>query len=285
MQDLSKKLTIGQFAQFNNISQQTLRYYDQIGLLHPAEQNEKTGYRYYRITQCATLDIISHMKSLGIPLRDIHTYLQTNDKNWFVKTLEQKYDINARQIALLQETQAVIRRKISDHTSCQKLPKAGIPYIEVIPERIIYKYDTGINYYYTEDSASNYEYMLRSFKDSLTKQNLPAIYFYNVSSIMRRENLIAHNFITTELFVFIDENDRERFSVTEPVKWNTFLCMICEDSNHEIFYINRMLDEINQKGYKITGDYICEVVSEFMSPGDGKRDMVLKLQIPISFDS
>ena len=114
MQDLSKKLTIGQFAHFNNISEQTLRYYDQIGLLHPAEQNEKTGYRYYKITQCAILDIISHMKSLGIPLKDIHTYLKTNDQNWMTETLRQKYDINAREIALLQETQAVIRKKISD---------------------------------------------------------------------------------------------------------------------------------------------------------------------------
>ena len=35
MDDLSNKLTIGQFARFNNVSEQTLRYYDQIGLLRP----------------------------------------------------------------------------------------------------------------------------------------------------------------------------------------------------------------------------------------------------------
>lgn len=283
MQDLSKKLTIGQFARFNNISEQTLRYYDQIGLLHPADQNEKTGYRYYKITQSAILDIISHMKSLGIPLKDIHTYLKTNDQNWMAETLKQKYDINAREIALLQETQAIISKKISDYTNYSKLPQAGIPYIEMIPERVIYKYDTKINYYYTEDSAANYEYMLRSFKDNLTEQNLPSVYFYNVSSIMRRENFIAHNFITTELFVFISEKDRERFAVTEPVKGGAFLCMICKDSNYEVFYINRLLEEIHDKGYTVSGDYICEVVSEFISSSDDRRDMILKLQVPVDF--
>lgn len=283
MQDFSKKLTIGQFARFNNISEQTLRYYDQIGLLHPAESNQKTGYRYYKITQCATLDIISHMKSLGIPLKDIKTYLETNDTKWLMETLHSKYQINASSITLLQETQAVIERKLSDYLTYPQLPKAGIPYIELIPERTIYKYDTKINYYYNEDSASNYEYMLRSFKDNLTQQNLPALYFFNVSSIMKKENLVKRNFITTELFVFINDNDRDRFSTCETMPRHTFLCIICDNSNHEILYINRLLDEIHSKGYRIAGDYICEVVSEFMSPLCDKRDMILKLQIPIDF--
>lgn len=284
MQDLSKKLTIGQFARFNNISEQTLRYYDQINLLQPDEANEKTGYRYYKITQCATLDIITHMKSLGIPLKDIKTYLETNDIKWLMDTLDSKYKINNLNIRLLQETQAVIKRKISDYHNHLKLPKAGIPYIELIADRRIYKYDTKVNYYYNEDSASNYEYMLRSFKDNLLSQDLPAIYFYNVSSIMSQKNLTDHNFITTELFVFINDDDQERFSATEIVKGNTFLCIICDDSSHEILYINRLLDEIRHKGYNIAGDYICEVVSEFMSPKDDNRNMLLKLQIPVSFD-
>lgn len=284
MQDLSKKLTIGQFARFNNISEQTLRYYDQINLLHPYESNEKTGYRYYKITQCATLDIITHMKSLGIPLKDIKTYLKTNDNNWLMDTLVSKYETNDSHIRLLNETQAVIKRKISDYHNHAKLPKPGIPYVELIADRRIYKYDTKVNYYYNEDSASNYEYMLRSFKNNLLGQNVPAIYFYNVSSIMSQTNLANHNFITTELFVFINDNDQDRFSTTELVKGNTFLCIICDDSSHEILFINRLLEEIERKGYKIAGDYICEVVSEFMSPKDDKRDMLLKLQIPISFD-
>ena len=284
MQDFSKKLTIGQFARFNNISEQTLRYYDQIGLLHPDESNDKTGYRYYKITQCATLDIITHMKSLGIPRKESKTYLETKDTAWLISTLCSKYEINATHIALLQETQAIIKKRISDCGSSAKLPRAGIPYIEVLPARTIYKYDTKVNYYYNEDSASNYEYMLRSFKDNLLKQNVPAIYFYNVSSIMSQKNLINRNFITTELFVFINEDDQERFNTSETVKADTFLCMICDDNSHEILFINRLLDEIHRQGYRITGDYICEVVSEFLSPKDDKRDMILKLQIPIAFD-
>ena len=46
--------------------------------------------------------------------------------------------------------------------------------------------------------------------------------------------------------------------------------------------INRMLEEIRHMDYTVCGDYICEVVSEFLSTREGARDMTLKLQIPVS---
>lgn len=283
MDDLSNKLTIGQFARFNNVSEQTLRYYDQIGILRPTAFNEKTGYRYYHISQCAQLDLIAHMKSLGISLKEIKRFLDTEDTAWLVSKLNSIWSANAATIELLQNTQAVIERKLEEYQMQSVLPREGVPYLEVIPRRTIYKYDTHINYYYNEDSVSNYEYMLREFKNNILKQNLPSVYFYNVSSIMRRENLLAHNFITTELFVFIRDVDQKRFDACETVPSHTFLCMVCTDSSKEIDCINQMLDEIHRKNYVVCGDYICEVVSEFLSAREGARDMVLKLQIPISF--
>ena len=284
MQNYSRKLTIGQFAKFNNTTEQTLRYYDQIGLLHPAEINEITGYRYYYITQCATLDIIFHLKSLGISLKEIKYYFDTNDSTWILDTLNKKYQKNAAIIKSLQETQTVIKRRISDYKIYPSLPKAEHPFIELIPDRIIYKYDTKINYYYNEDSSSNYEYMLRAFKTNLQKQKSPALYFYNVSSIMHMENLISGDFRTTELFVFINEEDCGYFPDYEIIKGNLYFCVICDNSAREIPLINLLLEEISQKGYRIVGDYICEVVSEYLSPKNGQRDMILKLQIPIKFD-
>ena len=282
MDDLSNKLTIGQFARFNNVSEQTLRYYDQIGLLRPTSFIEKTGYRYYHISQCAQLDLIAHMKSLGISLKEIRQYIQTEDTAWLVERLQAIHSDNAQTLALLQNTQAVIERKLMEYQSRPVLPREGTPYLEVIPSRTIYKYDTHINYYYNEDSISNYEYMLREFKNNILKQDLPSVYFYNVSSIMRRENLLAGNFITTELFVFVSDADRDRFDACETVPAHTFLCMVCSDSSREIDYINRMLEEIRLMDYTVCGDYICEVVSEFLSTREGARDMTLKLQIPVS---
>ena len=45
-------LTIGQMAELNHVSSQTLRLYDKKGLLSPAYQGESNGYRYYHVDQC-----------------------------------------------------------------------------------------------------------------------------------------------------------------------------------------------------------------------------------------
>lgn len=68
-----EKFTIGQMAKLNHISEQTLRFYDKMGILMPDTIDEKTGYRYYDIKQSAYLDMIQYMKSLGMKLKDIKT--------------------------------------------------------------------------------------------------------------------------------------------------------------------------------------------------------------------
>ena len=42
------KLSIGEVARLFNISKDTLRYYDKIGILKP-EVNKENGYRFYDI--------------------------------------------------------------------------------------------------------------------------------------------------------------------------------------------------------------------------------------------
>lgn len=61
-----EKLTIGEMAKLNHISEQTLRLYDKMGLLQPYLTDKKNKYRYYNIKQSARLDMIQHMKSLGM---------------------------------------------------------------------------------------------------------------------------------------------------------------------------------------------------------------------------
>ena len=77
--ELMDMLTIGKMAKLNNISDQTLRLYDRIGLLKPYYIDEQTGYRYYNIKQCARLDMIQYMKELGMSLKQIKEHLDCQD--------------------------------------------------------------------------------------------------------------------------------------------------------------------------------------------------------------
>jgi effector-binding domain-containing protein len=69
-------LKIGQFSRFSQVTTKTLRYYDQIGLLKPAEVDRFTGYRYYSATQLPRLHRILALKDLGLSLEQIGDLLE-----------------------------------------------------------------------------------------------------------------------------------------------------------------------------------------------------------------
>lgn len=70
--------SIGEVSRLHNISVQTLRYYDKIGLFKPKVINKKSNYRYYSMEQFLQLDIIKYCKSIGLPLEQIKNLIGTN---------------------------------------------------------------------------------------------------------------------------------------------------------------------------------------------------------------
>lgn len=66
--------TTGQVSKLRNISVRTLRYYDQIGLLTPSYR-EDNGRRHYSEGDLFTLEKITLLKSLSLPLADIQNVI------------------------------------------------------------------------------------------------------------------------------------------------------------------------------------------------------------------
>ena len=61
-------LSIGEFASVSGITVKALRHWDERGLLRPAVASSETGYRYYRLDQLASVDMLERSKALGLPL-------------------------------------------------------------------------------------------------------------------------------------------------------------------------------------------------------------------------
>src|SRR5512147_3281105 len=67
---------IGDFSRLTQVSIKTLRYYDEIGLLKPAQIDRFTNYRYYTIEQLPRLNRILALKDLGLSLDQIGDLLK-----------------------------------------------------------------------------------------------------------------------------------------------------------------------------------------------------------------
>jgi DNA-binding transcriptional MerR regulator/effector-binding domain-containing protein len=68
-------LRIGDFSQLAQVSVPTLRHYDEVGLLKPAQVDKFTEYRYYALEQLPRLNRILALKDLGLSLDQIKQLL------------------------------------------------------------------------------------------------------------------------------------------------------------------------------------------------------------------
>lgn len=65
------RLKIGDFARLGQVTVQTLRHYDDLGLLKPVEVDTFTSYRYYTFEQLPRLNRILALKDFGLSLEQI----------------------------------------------------------------------------------------------------------------------------------------------------------------------------------------------------------------------
>ncbi|MGL5327635.1 MAG: MerR family transcriptional regulator [Peptostreptococcaceae bacterium] len=68
---MKKYFSIGEMSKLQNISIETLRHYDRLGLLNAEYINEKTGYRYYSTKSFIKIYLIKQCKAIGLSLEEI----------------------------------------------------------------------------------------------------------------------------------------------------------------------------------------------------------------------
>ena len=274
-----QKLSIGQMAELNHVSEQTLRLYDKEGLLVPRCVDPVTGYRYYLIIQSAKLDLIQNMKVYGMTLRQIRSFLDSNDPAALRALLTEQADSIEERIRQLRRSQSAITRTLDNYRRYEAMPRNGEIFLEYIPERRIFRYSCDVNYF--DQDESGYEYMLRQMKTNLVANNMPLSYFTNIGTIIRREHLVPDSLFSNEVFLFVDEDDSSQAMETLPAA--SYLCLCSDEFSMEAANVRRLLDYVQTRGCEIAGDYICEVVVDFPMLDFDRRRMFYKAQIPVRF--
>jgi DNA-binding transcriptional MerR regulator/effector-binding domain-containing protein len=124
-----RKFTIGEIGLIFNLSKDTLRYYDDIGLIKPWEIGEN-GYRYYVNMQFDIISTIVLMRNAGMPIKEIMQLIENNNVREIESKIYERKRIVEKRINELKKTMRrleIIQGNIHSITSNTGITEEFIP--------------------------------------------------------------------------------------------------------------------------------------------------------------
>ncbi|MEW9672921.1 MerR family transcriptional regulator [Ammoniphilus sp. 3BR4] len=135
--------SVGETARLNNISIQTLRYYDKMGIFKPHFTDPDNGYRYYHVRQFFYLDIIKYPKNIRTPLEEIRNIVSTSCTPEHMHAfLDEQENVIEHEIENLERARRLlVRRKqqLREQLEICARKEEGIVYHRHIEEQTILK--------------------------------------------------------------------------------------------------------------------------------------------------
>jgi MerR family transcriptional regulator, copper efflux regulator len=67
-------MTIQQVSRQTGLSEPTLRYYEDVGLIGPIRRDDSSGHRRYRERDLDDLQVLACLRAMGVGVEDMRTY-------------------------------------------------------------------------------------------------------------------------------------------------------------------------------------------------------------------
>jgi len=273
------KLTIGQLATLKQISVQTLRYYDKIGLLVPQYVNKETKYRYYDISQCAKLDLILYLKQMGFQLSYIQKQMEIEDIDLALKTSTKQLEIIKNKIIELNDLKSSIETCITNYNNNLKfinLSESTRVIKEHFPQRNIFYYQPVI----PGESQEAFHQNLWNLQRLADMRQIKVFSQYQFCLLFPKESVEDNTFVASKIGYFLNGQPKFEDNV-ENIPEGDFLCTYFENYIEEKKNRQVLLKYLNDNNLQIAGYYIWEVVADLPVFIKGERKLLFRSQVYI----
>ena len=248
----------GEFARLCGTTKETLRHYNNIGLLKPAKVTEN-GYQYYSAFQFYDFYFISTFRGTGMNLKELEEKLAETDERAFCDTLRhQLKKIQAEKKELIKK-EKLLKRTIDKFDYLYEGDRVGS--IELYEMEEEYYIATPVN----GDADDDRVWMetLKNHLDYCHRGNLNEE--YQLTYCWNMEDMQARNTgkgwsIMSQL---AEPADDPRFKI-KPA--GTYACILFREYDFSSGQMEKVKEEIRKSGLKICGDAYEADVSLF-SPG------------------
>lgn len=199
--------SVKEVSKILGIGEQTLRYYDRIGLMEPFYRDPESRYRFYTINQFYLLEQFKYAKQLGLSVEEYRDLALTADEmqRHDVRRLEGLLD---RLLRKNEDDLARAQRNIADLSDMKSRLALlrdnsidGAPFTEKMPVRCVYVID--------HNPADPFEKTSVRMRSSRTKygEHLTEHYGLLLSLDAAREGRIAYEKQYVVLDGFFEESD------------------------------------------------------------------------------
>lgn len=283
------ELSIGQMAKLNCVSEKTLRLYHKKGVLAPVRIDEATGYRFYSLDQCMTVDVVQQMQAIGFSLDEIANILNEDDPDSFERAVSDRLEKMEEELGALMRAKRVGERHLSAFEAIRNCPECGMISLEPLEERVILR--LGIcNPRVTQVDLTGAQFMeewevhLRVLKRAIMERGLPLTLFYHVGCIISHDRLTKRDLAIDDSFVFLNRTTGRLFDESpDRFPAGTYLTMYCDTlvdergRYTEPVNVARLLDYASKHGYAVVGDYFGIDMAETPHFRKEGRNMIYKL--------
>lgn len=136
---MHKYLTISEFAGLRNVNINSIRYYEKLKILIPAQIDPETKYRYYLPEQLNVLDAILLCIRLGIQLKDLKQYVDENGQLDEKRILEEGKDLLEKRLSSIERGLEITQFNLDNLNENQKYSHETTVYTREIAERYLFE--------------------------------------------------------------------------------------------------------------------------------------------------
>lgn len=262
----------GEFAKLCNVNKKTLFHYDEIGLFKP-EIVKENGYRYYSIYQLEIFDMIYTLRDLGVPLKEIKSFMDKRNPNNVVELFEYKTNEIENEIKELRRKQEIMSNKM-------KLIKQAEKILPNIDDLIIEEQDEEFLSLSDEVDKDKFPYDSEEYARHLDYSYNHGIYIgYPMGFIKTIDDLYSEN-ENAYTYYYIKTSEVDDKSIVKKPK-GRYLVGYIHDSYVNVHRLyKKMTDYIEQNDLKIIGYSYEEVLLDLVAV-QNMKNYIIKVSIHI----
>jgi DNA-binding transcriptional MerR regulator len=275
MENNTKYVRIGDVAKLYGISKQTLIHYDRIGLL-TSSTRANNKYRYYSFEDLDKLEMILSLKSTGLKLKEIESYMKNPSVPASIELLnaqQKSLELQIKQMARIKEQ---ITSKIDELNYIENMRLYSTPTIIEKEERYIISETIDSNNDKTISAS------IQRLKEYIESSEIHGRYLHFFEGFMVSKNdlLTANLDQICKTFIFINkEQQNERSEIIPAGKFLMYYHFGSYEKTSNSY--KEMLAFIKKNNLVITGSSLENPVVNAWST-KSIDDYVTEIQIPIS---